>query len=289
MALNREDPLYPENLRTADDAPGTIYVRGTLLPSDRIAVAVVGTRSPTSQGKIVAYEMARDLASAGVTIVSGLALGIDTQAHLAAIEAGGRTIACLATSVDIPYPRSNTALFERIPAHGALVSEWESGTPAMPFRFPRRNRIISGLSLGVVVVEAGEKSGALITVEWAQKQQRSIMAVPGSPRSLVSVGTNKLIQDGAYLVTCAHDVLSFLGREDEYVPRMPDSGPERQRNLTFEEGAVFSEVKQQPQGADQIAQRLPGLPLGRVLSLLSSLEVKGIVAKVAGGKYIARA
>ena len=285
----KSDPLFPENLRTAAEAPEAIYVRGTLVPADRIAVAIVGTRSPTAQGKIIAYEMAKDLASAGVTIVSGLALGIDTQAHLAAIEAGGRTIACLGTAVDVPYPRSNESLFERIPDHGALISEYGPGTPAMPFRFPRRNRIISGLSLGVVVVEAGERSGALITVEWAAKQHREIMAVPGSPKSGVSAGTNKLIQDGAYLVTSAHDVLSFLGREDEYVPRMPESGPSPCRTLTFEEGAVLSEIRMQPQSADRVAERLPGLTLGKVVSLLSGLEVKGIVAKVAGGKYVAKA
>jgi len=283
----REDPGYPENMRLAPETPDVIYVRGTLTPQDRVAVAIVGTRSPTPEGKIIAYELARDLAAAGVTVVSGLALGIDTQAHLGAIDAGGRTIACLGTAVDVPYPRSNTRLFEKIPGHGALVSEYGPGTPAKPFRFPMRNRIISGLSLGVVVVEAGEKSGALITVEWAQKQGRHVMAVPGSPKSVVSAGSNKLIQDGAYLVTSARDVLSFLGKEGEYVPEMRD-GPPVAGALTFEEGAVLSLVRSRPQGAAEVAEHLPGLTLGKVVSLLSALEVRGMVSKVAGGKYVAR-
>ncbi|MGE5578707.1 MAG: DNA-processing protein DprA [Bacillota bacterium] len=286
--LARDDPGYPENLRLAPETPDVIYVRGTLVPEDRVAVAVVGTRSPTPEGKIIAYELARDLAGAGVTVVSGLALGIDTEAHLGALDAGGRTIACLGAAVDIPYPRSNTRLFERIPEHGALVSEYGPGTPAMPFRFPMRNRIISGLSLGVVVVEAGEKSGALITAEWAEKQGRPVMAVPGSPKSAVSAGSNRLIQDGAYLVTSARDVLSFLGKEGEYVPEIPQGPPTGAGSLTFEEGAVLSLVRSHPQGAGELAEHLPGLTLGKVVSLLSALEVRGMVSKVAGGKYVAR-
>lgn len=286
--LAREDPGYPENMRLAPETPDVVYVRGSINPDDRVAVAVVGTRSPTPEGKIIAYELARDLAAAGVTIVSGLALGIDTQAHLGAIDAGGRTIACLGTAVDVPYPRSNARLFERIPNHGALISEWGPGTPAMPYRFPLRNRIISGLSLGVVVVEAGEKSGALITAEWAAKQGRHVMALPGNVKSAVSAGSNRLIQDGAYLVTSARDVLSFLGKEGEYVPEAMEAPASAACSLTFEEGAVLSLVRTRPQGAGEVAEHLPGLTLGKVVSLLSSLEVRGMVSKVAGGKYVAR-
>ena len=286
--VSLDDPSYPENLRLAEEAPDPIYVRGDLLPGDRVAVAIVGTRSPTSLGKLFAFDLAKELAAAGVTIVSGLALGIDTQAHLGALEAGGRTIACLGTAVDVTYPRTNADLFNEIPLHGALVSEYEPGTGAMPFRFPRRNRIIAGLSLGVVVVEAGEKSGALITAGWALKHDRPVMAVPGSPRSRVSAGTNRLIQDGAYLVTSAQDVLSFLGQEGEYVPECREDGVPRGRALTFEEGAVLREVQKGALSADQIVDRLNGFSPGKVVSLLSSLEVRGIVEKAAGGKYLAK-
>lgn len=286
--FGRDHPSFPENLRLTEEAPRSIYVRGALLPGDRVAVAVVGTRSPTGEGKIIAYELARDLAAAGATVVSGLAMGIDAQAHLGALDAGGRTIACLGTAVDVPYPRSNLALFERIPGSGALVSEYVPGTQAMPFQFPRRNRIISGLSLGVVVVEAGERSGALITADWAAKQGRIVMAIPGSPKSAASAGSNRLIQDGAFLVTSARDVLSCLGREDEYVPRIDDEVPSFSRAVTLEEGAVLSEVRYRPLSADEVALALPGLNPGKVISLLSTLEVKGIVTKVAGGKYVAK-
>ncbi len=287
--ISAKDPDFPENLRLAVDAPEIIYVRGAFLPQDRVAVAIVGTRSPTHHGRIIAREMARDLASVGVTVVSGLAMGIDAEAHSGAIDAGGRTIACLGTAIDVVYPRCNESLFRKIPASGALVSEYGPGTPAMPYRFPRRNRIISGLSLGVVVVEAGERSGALITVDWAEKQQRGIMAVPGSPKSGVSAGTNKLIQDGAYLVTSACDVLSFLGREGEHIPDIADSVPKAEdRSLTLEEGAVLREVRLCPAGAAEVAAALPGMALTRAVAILSTLEVKGIVSKVAGGKYLAK-
>ncbi len=286
--VGKDDPEYPENLRPLEGAPGTLFVRGDLQPGDRVSVAIVGTRSPTSQGKLTAVEMARDLAGAGMTVVSGLAMGIDAAAHEGALEAGGRTIACLATGVDVPYPRCNASLFDRIPHQGALVSEYEPGTGAKPFRFPMRNRIISGMSLGVVVVEAGEKSGALITAGWALKQGRPVMAVPGSPKSGASAGANRLIQDGAYLVTSAQDVLSFLGREGEYVPQLTAKAFPTGQALTLEEGAVLQEVRRDRQTADQIVERLPAYGAAKVVSLLSALEVKGIVCKGAGGKYLAK-
>lgn len=285
---SRDDPGYPETLRLIEDPPKVLFIEGDLLPGDRVAVALVGTRAPTSQGRLIAFEMARDLAGAGMTVVSGLAMGIDAAAHRGALEAGGRTIACLGTGVDVPYPRLNTALFQKIPLRGALVSEYEPGTGALPFRFPQRNRIISGMSLGVVVVEAGEKSGALITAGWALKQGRPVMAVPGSPKSGASAGSNRLIQDGAYLVTSALDVLSFLGREGECVPEaLPEACPAGQA-LTLEEGAVLQEVRRGELTVDQIAERLPVYTAAKVVSLLSALEVKGIVVKSAGGKYLAK-
>ena len=288
VTISQDDPRYPENLRPLPGAPARLFVEGDLLPRDRVAVAVVGTRSPTQTGKIVAFEIARDLAGAGVTVVSGLACGIDAQAHLGALEAGGRTVACLGNGTDVVYPRANVKLFKAIPGQGALVSEYPPGTEPLPWRFPARNRLISGLSLGVVVVEAGEKSGALITADWALKQGRPVMAVPGSVKSRASAGANKLIQDGAYLVTSAQDVLSFLGRENEYVP---DPGTARRgigREITLEEGLVLAEICGDMLTADQIAERLASCSPGKIVAILSALEVKGMVERVAGGKYLAK-
>ncbi len=288
QVVDREDPSYPENLRGIDDAPEPLFVKGALTPQDRIAVALVGTRSPTPVGKLIAFEIAGDLARAGATVVSGLALGIDAQAHLGALEAGGRTIACLGTGVDVVYPRSNVHIARQVPLHGALVSQYPLGAGPMPWHFPQRNRVISGMSLGVVVVEAGEKSGALITAACALAQGRPVMAVPGSPRSAASAGTNRLIQDGAYLVTSAEDVLSFLGRESEYVPQVIKERPARPLDLTFEEGDVLAAVRREALTADQVADRFPLYAPGKVLSVLSTLEVKGMVQKAAGGKYLAK-
>lgn len=282
------DAEYPENLRVLPKAPACLFVQGELLPRDRLAVAIVGTRSPTEVGKVVTFEIARDVAAAGVTVVSGLAGGIDAQAHLGALEAGGRTIACLGTGVDVVYPRSNSRLFAEIPLHGALVSEYPPGTCPLPWRFPARNRVISGLSLGVLVVEAGVKSGALITADWALKQNRPVMAVPGSVKSRVSEGTNKLIQDGAYLATSAEDVLSFLGRETECLPGVPSARPGSALEMTLEESMVLEKVREDVLTADQIAGRLGPASPGKIIAILSSLEVKGMVQRVAGGKYLAK-
>jgi DNA processing protein len=287
-AVRRDDAGYPENLRHICDAPECLFVKGSVLPRDRVAVAVVGTRSPTPVGKVIAFEIARDLAGAGATVVSGLALGIDTQAHLGALAAGGRTIACLGTGVDVVYPRRNASLMRDIAARGSLVSEYPAGTAPLGWHFPKRNRIISGISLGVVVVEAGEKSGALNTAGWALGQGRPVMAVPGSPRSRTSAGTNRLIQEGAYLVTSAEDVLSFLRRENEYVPELPKEGRTRTPDLTLEEGALLAAIRGNALTADQLAERFPLFTPGKLAAVLSTLELKGMARKIAGGKYLAK-
>ncbi len=280
--LTVENSAYPENLRTVPDQP-SLFCDGDLLPTDRAAVAIVGTRRATSLGKEVAYEMARDLAKAGMTVVSGLAEGIDAAAHRGALDAGGRTIACLGAGIDVIYPKSNRNLYARIPEKGALVSEYPVGSEPLPWHFPARNRIISGLSLGVLVVEAGEKSGALITADWAAKHGRPVMAVPGSVRSRASVGSNRLIQDGAYLACSAQDVLSFLRHETEYVP---ESVSVPQVCLTLEEAFVLEEVPDDVFSVEEALTRVPSYAAGRLLSVLSSLEVKGVLRRVPGGKYM---
>ncbi|MGB4325882.1 MAG: DNA-processing protein DprA [Bacillota bacterium] len=278
-----EDPEYPENLRQTADPPSILFVKGSIIPKDRMAVAVVGTRKASSIGKSIAQEICYDLAEAGVTIISGLAYGIDACAHEAALSANGRTIACLGNSPDIVYPKSNYNLYSRIPSSGALLSEYPPGTEAKPWHFPKRNRLISGVSLGVLVVEAGEKSGALITADWALKQDRPVMAVPGSIKSRNSRGTNRLIQDGAYLVTCAEDVLSFLRKENEYLPEISESTAIG--SLTLEESLVLNALGYS-ETLDELCNNIDNMPVSRILAILSCLEVRGIVQSIPGGKYI---
>jgi DNA processing protein len=281
--ISIDDPEYPENLRNVRDCPQLLFAKGRLTPGDRIAVAIVGTRNPTAVGQSVAAEIAADLAAAGVTIVSGLAYGIDACVHRAALNAKGRTIACLGQGVGFIYPKANWALYKEIPASGALLSEYLPGTEPKPWHFPQRNRLISGMSLGVVVVEAGLKSGALITADWALKQGRPVMCVPGSVKSAASQGTNRLIQEGAYLVTCAEDVLSFLRKDNEYVPETETL--RAAQCVSLEESLVLSCLAHY-ESIEGICDNLNEIPVYRIMSLISSLEVKGYVKSVAGGKYV---
>jgi DNA processing protein len=210
--LTLDDPAYPLLLRTLTDAPPVLYVRGTLLERDQMALAVVGTREATAYGKLATQRLVTDLAASGLTIVSGLALGIDVTAHRAALEAGGRTVAVMACGLDRVYPPRHEQIAERILRSGAMISEMPLGEPAERGHFNARNRIISGLCLGVLVVEAGEKSGALITAGYALDQGREVFAVPGNLQSLTSQGTNRLIQNGAKMVMGAADVLDEVER-----------------------------------------------------------------------------
>lgn len=285
--MRAADEEFPELLRLIADAPKELYVEGEILPEDRLAVAIVGTRQPTALGLEIAYEMARDLASVGVTVVSGLAIGIDAAAHRGALEKG-RTIACLGCGTDVAYPRSNRELWKVIPSRGALISEYPPGTVPLKWHFPQRNRLISGLSLGVVVVEAGLKSGALVTAEWAARQGKPVMAVPGNPKSSRSAGTNKLIQDGAYLVTCAQDVLSFLRQENEWIPEPgPDNhSVEKFSDLSLEESAVLEVLAEGPIALEELCTRLSGFGASRVISLLSALELKQLAKRVQDGRYV---
>lgn len=281
---------YPENLMRLPDPPAVLHIVGAVEPRDRLAVAIVGTRYPTEVGKWVAREIAADIAGAGMTVVSGLARGIDGVAHRAAIRVGGRTIACLGCGVDYVYPGENRDLYRDIPSQGALLSEYADGSRPLRYHFPQRNRIIAGLSLGVVVIEAGARSGALNTASWALHYGIPVMAVPGSVRSPKCAGTNKLIQEGAYLVTSARDVLSFLGRETECIPVPGDHpGMSPLKESTLEESAVLEELRGYPLSADALSERLPGMPAGKIAALLACLEMKGAVVRTAGGKFLALA
>jgi DNA processing protein len=270
------DPRYPPLLRMIPAPPPLLYLCGTLTPADQRAVAIVGTRHPSHYGREAARRLARDLASAGLTIVSGLALGIDTIAHTAALEAGGRTIAVLASGIDRVYPERNRALAERIKTSGALLSDYPLGTPPAPLNFPPRNRIISGLSLATLVVEAGESSGALITVQFALDQGREVMAVPGSIFNPLSAGPHRLIRDGAAIVTGADDVLAVLNLDRQTT--LADTPLDVV--LTPEEEAIYAVVMAEPQHIDMIG-RAAGQSAAATAAALALLELKGLVRQVA--------
>lgn len=278
--LTWEHPSYPERLRHIYAPPPLLYARGTLLPNEP-AVAIVGTRQATPYGREVARRLAQELARNGVTVVSGLALGIDTEAHQGALAGGGRTIAVLACGVEQPYPLRNRELAARIIDHGALVSDYPPGTAPEPRNFPPRNRIISGLSLGVVVVEAGARSGALITCDFAAEQGRDVLAVPGSILSPASRGCHDLLAQGARLVRGVEDVLDELHLAQA-------AAHEEARRIVLEdlvEATVLESLGPEPLHADEIG-RTCGLPAATLASTLTILELKGLVRHVGGMHYV---
>jgi DNA processing protein len=283
--LTWESKQYPERLREVDDAPPVLYVLGNIEPQDSWSVAVVGTRRATHYGRAAASQLAGELAAGGVTIVSGLARGIDTIAHQAALDAGGRTTAVLGSGVDVLYPPENRALARRIldEGRGAIVSEYPLGTQPDAVNFPARNRIISGLSLGVLVVEAGDKSGALITVTFALEQGRDVFAVPGPITSRMSDGPHRLIKDGAKCVTSAADILQELniGMVQEHVEavRALPSDPTERRLLAL----LHSETRH----IDDLTNE-SGLPASTVSAVLTMMELKGMVRHLGGMQYAAR-
>lgn len=278
-----EDADYPKLLAEIPTAPPMLYVRGSLNPNDDWALAVVGTRSPTSYGKEATRHVVSGLAQSGVTIVSGLAIGIDAVAHMAALESGGRTLAVLGCGLDIIYPERHRKLAEQVMEQGALISDYPLGTKPHPANFPPRNRIISGLSLGTLVVEAGEQSGALITVNFALDQGRDVFALPGSIFNKTSAGTHKLIRNGAALVTCADDILHELNLttltvHQEVAAALPDDPTEV---------ALLNLLSKEPQHVDMLS-RASGLPSAVVSSTLAILELKGFVRQAGTMEYVRR-
>ncbi len=279
--ITREDPAYPDSLVNIPSPPPLLYVRGSLSADDSWAVAVVGTRSPTSYGRDNARRFASELAAAGITVVSGLALGTDTIAHTAAIEANGRTIAVLPCGVDFVYPERNGGLAQQIIERGALVSEFPYGTRPSPQLFPVRNRLISGLARGVLVVEAGETSGALITVNYALEQSRDVFAIPGPIYSLMSVGTNRIIRDGAHLVTAVHDILSTL----DMVAAASRRETRAAMPTDLAEIALISQIGYEPRSADELSRALD-LPIADVSATLTMLEIKGLVRQIGAMQFV---
>ena len=275
------DPSYPARLKEIYDYPPLLYVRGSLVPEDEWCVAVVGTRRVTVYGRQVTAELSTDLASNGITVVSGLARGVDTIAHRSALEAGGRTIAVFACGLDMVYPPENERLAREIEENGALISEYPMGMRPRAENFPRRNRILSGLSLGVLVTEADEQSGAMITARFAIEQNRDVFAVPGSILSPVSRGVNHLIQDGARLVMRYTDImeelnLATVARQMEMREILPDSEAER---------VVLEQLGAEPVHIDEVC-RASGRPVAEVSGTLAMMELKGLVKQVGTMNYV---
>jgi DNA processing protein len=282
-----DDPLYPAILKHIHDPPVVLYVRGKPESLNCIGIGMVGSRSATQYGRSVAVQMANSLAGQGFTIISGMALGIDTAAHRGALEAGARTIAVLGCGLDIVYPPSNAKLYGEIVASGAVISEYPLGTPPEGFRFPARNRIISGLSLGVVVVEAANRSGSLITARHALEQGREVFAVPGRIDSAKSAGTHALLQQGAKLVHSIHDIVEEfhpgpLAQVREEAGQGVKTG--ENDNLSGDEAALFAILDVYPLTIDEIA-RQSGYGPQKTSELLLLLELKGLVASLPGNYY----
>jgi DNA processing protein len=282
QVLTWDDEAYPRRLKEIDQPPPVLYLRGNLLPEDEWAVAIVGTRRVTAYGRQVAEEMASGLARNGVTVISGLARGVDSIAHQAAIDAGGRTIAVLGTGVDQIYPPENRRLAEQILQQGALVSDYPLGTPPDGINFPPRNRIISGLSLAVVIVEAGLTSGALITASFAAEQGRDVFAVPGNITAAQSQGTNRLIQDGATPLLNPQQVLEALN-----LTMVSEHRSARQVLPTDPiEKQVYQVLGAEPLHVDEIRMRTD-MPIAQVSATLALMELKGMVRQVGGMNYVA--
>jgi len=280
-AVSFESPSYPEMLREIDDAPLVLYMKGTFIPQDRYAIAVVGSRKLTDYGASVADRVAEDLACMGFTIVSGMARGVDSLSHNAALRTGGRTVAVLGSGVDVPYPPENKTLLEKIAGSGCVMSEFPPGTPPDKENFPKRNRIISGLSFGVLIVEATSDSGALITARYATDQGREVFAVPGNITSANSEGTNELIRKGARLIRHANDIVEELAPVLKGFIR---SAEKVTIDITEDEKSLCTLLSGEPKQIDDIS-RESGLPTSKVLGVLLGLEMKGAVKQITGKRF----
>ena len=288
------DSSYPERLRAIPDPPPVLYARGSLEVASRAAVAVVGTRAPSEYGREMTRVLCRGLAATGIAVVSGLARGIDGEAHETALSQGGGTVAVLGSGVDVPYPPEHRDLCRRVEAGGAVLSEHSVGTAPLPHHFPARNRVISGLSLGVVVVEATERSGSLITARWALEQGREVFAVPGPAGSSRSRGPHRLIRQGAKLVENVADII------EEIAPQLaaaapPPSDPSEiamQRDGTSSgssllggaAGEILRDLEAGPLQMDDVIERT-GLSPQQVSQMLLELELQGLLRQLPGKRY----
>ena len=283
------DAAYPERLRAIPDPPPVLYVRGSPEAAGHAAVGVVGTRAPSDYGREMTRLLCRGLASAGIAVVSGLARGIDGEAHETALSGGGGTVAVLGSGVDVLYPPEHGDLCRRIQERGAVLSEHPLGTRPLPHHFPARNRIISGLSLGVVVVEATERSGSLITARWALEQGREVFAVPGPAGASRSRGPHRLIREGAKLVENLADIIEEIAPQLAAVPppvAAADPGETASGPFRVEgpAGAILRDLETGPLQMDDVIHRA-GLPPQQVCALLLDLELQGLLKQLPGKRY----
>lgn len=272
--LAGSDPGFPALLRAIHDPPPGLFVRGEADVSllARPAVAIVGARACSAYGRQIARSLGRDLAAAGLVVVSGLARGVDGEAHRGALEVAGSTVAVLGCGIDRDYPAAHRELARQVAATGLVVAEYAPGVEPAPWRFPARNRILAGLCAGTVVVEARERSGALITADFALEEGREVFAVPGEITSALSAGSNALLRLGATPLTCARDVLESYGL-DAPAAAAPDLGPTA--------AAAFERIREAPLGADELA-RTTGLSAGELAVVLTELELAGVVSEEDG-------
>ncbi len=275
------DASYPKRLKEIYDPPPLLYVRGDLKEEDELAVAIVGSRKTTPYGRWITEKISQELARQGITIVSGMARGIDSVAHGGALSGGGRTIAVLGSGVDVVYPPENRNLYKRMIEQGAVVSEFPMGSPPEAGHFPKRNRIISGLSIGVMVVQASADSGSLITANYALEQGREVFAVPGNVGSDSSRGTHQLIKDGAKLVESSDDILEEILPQWRKEKEVSQEVERPRRDLTEEERALYERLGETPLHIDVLIRESTFDP-GKVSSLLLNLELKGLISQWPG-------
>ncbi len=280
--LTWNDEGYPRRLKEIHQPPPVLYVRGEITPQDEWAVAIVGTRRMTPYGRQVTEEVAAFLARNGITVISGLALGVDSVSHQACLKAGGRSIAVLGSGVDIIYPTENRKLAAEMIEGGAIISDYPLGTPPEGTNFPPRNRIIAGLSIAVVIVEAGQKSGALITANFSVNQGREVFAVPGKIHAPQSKGPNKLIQDGANPLLSPEDLMAVL--DLTMITEHQTARSVLPGDAT--EAALYSVLGHEPKHVDEIGMEA-NLPIEQVSATLALMELKGMVRQVGGMQYVA--
>lgn len=286
-----QDELYPANLKAIYDPPQVLYIKGDLAPEDSMAVAVIGTRAASDYGKMVAEQISNQLAARGVTVISGMAYGIDTVAHRGALNAGGRTIAAMGNGLDVVYPARNLKLLEKIIESGAALSEFPMGMKPLKTNFPRRNRIVSGLSLGTLVVEAPKRSGALITADLALNQGREVFSIPGRIDSEASGGTNDLIKQGAKLVDSVEDILDELPSHKLQPVTKEDveiAEEKMELQLSDDEKAIWKVLSSSSIHIDEIS-RQSALPPYKVSAALVMLELKGLVQQSVGKMFTRKA
>ncbi len=283
--ITLNDKTYPEGLKRIADAPPVLYVKGEIKNDDKYAIAIVGSRTPTFYGMKTADEISQKLSSYGLTIVSGMARGIDTISHKGALKAKGRTIAVLGSGIDVPYPLENKGLMSTIASSGSVISEFPLGTKPNKENFPRRNRIISALSLGVVVIEAAVDSGSLITVDYALEQGKEIFALPGNITSKNSRGTNNLIKNGAKLIEGAEEIIDELRPQIKGILKEQRLTPKKiMPEMSYDEKTVYDCLDHEPKHIDAII-RESKMSSSKALSILLNLELKGVVTQADGKRF----